>query len=140
MSKELLDHALELLAPLGPLRSRRMFGGWGIYVEDLFIAIIAFDQLFLKADDVTLPRFEAAGCRRFEYEREGKVAGLRYFCPPEETLESPALMRPWAQLALEAALRARQKPAKSPTKRLTQRQAKAKSPATPAVTPSGRKR
>ncbi len=113
MSKELLDHALELLAPLGTLRSRRMFGGWGIYVEDLFIAIIAFEQLFLKADDVTVPRFEALGCRRFEYEREGKIAGLRYFCPPEEAMESPALMRPWAQLALEAALRARQKaPAK----------------------------
>ena len=57
--------------------SRRMFGGWGIYVEDLFIAIIAFEQLFLKADDVTVPRFEALGCRRFEYEREGKVARLR---------------------------------------------------------------
>lgn len=111
MSKELLDHALELLAPLGPLRSRRMFGGWGIYVDDLFIAIIAFDQLFLKADDTTLPRFEAAGCRRFEYEREGKLAGLRYFSPPEDAMESPALMRPWAQLAVEAALRARQKPA-----------------------------
>lgn len=109
MSKELLDHALELLAPLGSLRSRRMFGGWGIYVEDLFIAIIAFEQLFLKADDVTVPRFEAAGCRRFEYEREGKTAGLRYFTPPEDAMESPALMRPWALLALEAALRARQK-------------------------------
>jgi DNA transformation protein and related proteins len=115
MSKELLDHALELLAPLGSLRSRRMFGGWGIYVDDLFIAIIAFEQLFLKADEVTVPRFEALGCRRFEYEREGKVAGLRYFCPPEEALESPALMRPWAQLALEAALRARQT-AKPPAK------------------------
>lgn len=137
MSKELLDHALELLAPLGPLRSRRMFGGWGIYVEDLFIAIIAFDQLFLKADDLTVPRFEAAGCRRFEYEREGKVAGLRYFCPPEETLESPALMRPWAQLAVEAALRARNKPAKPRTKA----SAKPKNPATAsAVSSSGRKR
>jgi len=111
MSKELLDHALELLAPLGTLRSRRMFGGFGIYVDELFVAIIAFDQLFLKADDVTVSRFEAAGCRRFEYEREGKVAGLRYFCPPEDAMESPALMRPWAQLALEAALRARHKPA-----------------------------
>lgn len=117
MSKELLAHAQELLAPLGPVRSRRMFGGWGLYVEDLFIAIIAFEQLFLKADEVTQSRFEAAGCRRFEYEREGQTAALRYFCPPEEALESPALMRPWAQLALEAALRARQK--KVPTSRIT---------------------
>ncbi len=127
MSKELLAHALELLAPLGPLRSRRMFGGWGLYVEDLFVAIIAFDQLFLKADELSMPRFEAAGCRRFEYERDGKVAGLRYFCPPEEALESPALMRPWAQLALEAALRARQKTTASrPAGRSPSRKAAAK--------------
>ena len=136
MSKELLDHALELLAPLGPLRSRRMFGGWGIYVEELFIAIIASDQLFLKADELTAPRFEAAGCRRFEYEREGKVAGLRYFCPPEEALESPALMRPWAQLAMEAALRARSKP----TKPRAKASAKARSAPTAPAASSGRKR
>ncbi|MDT8999662.1 TfoX/Sxy family protein [Paucibacter sp. APW11] len=106
MSKELLDHALELLAPLGSLRSRRMFGGYGIYVDELFIAIIAFEQLWLKADELSLPRFETAGCRRFEYSREGQTTGLRYYSPPEDALESPALMLPWARLALEAALRA----------------------------------
>ena len=107
MSKELLEHSLELLAPLGALRHRRMFGGWGIYVEDLFIAIIAFEQLFLKADTQNEARYLEAGCQRFCYEREGELAQLRYFSPPEEAMESPALMQPWARLAVEAALRAR---------------------------------
>lgn len=107
MSKELLAHSLELLAPLGPLRSRRMFGGYGLYVDDLFIAIIAFEQLWLKADAQSLPQFETAGCRRFEYQRAGKTASLRYCAPPPEALDSPALMLPWARLALAAALRAR---------------------------------
>lgn len=31
---------------------------------------------------------------------------MSYFRPPEEALESPPLMLPWARLALEAALRA----------------------------------
>ena len=34
---DLRDHCLELLAPLGRVRSRRMFGGHGLYVDDLFI-------------------------------------------------------------------------------------------------------
>ncbi len=108
-SKELLHHSLELLAPLGPLRSRRMFGGWGIYANEHFIAIIAFDQLYLKADAQTRPQFEAAGCAPFQYEREGQLARLAYFVAPEDAMESPALMAPWARLALDAALRAKVK-------------------------------
>jgi len=107
MPNELLQHCLELLAPLGSLRSRRMFGGWGIYADDIFIAIIAFDQLYLKADDQTRGRFEAVGCPPFQYERQRQVTVMSYYRAPEEAMESPALMRPWAQLALAAALRAR---------------------------------
>jgi DNA transformation protein len=107
MPNELLQHCLELLAPLGSLRSRRMFGGWGIYADDIFIAIIAFDQLYLKADDQTQSRFEAAGCPPFRYERQRQVTVMSYYRAPEEAMESPALMQPWAQLALAAALRAR---------------------------------
>jgi DNA transformation protein len=106
-SKELLHHSLEMLAPLGALRSRRMFGGWGIYVDDYFIAIIAFDQLYLKADAQTRPEFLAAGCAPFQYEREGQLMTLGYFVAPEEAMESPALMEAWGRLALGAALRAK---------------------------------
>jgi DNA transformation protein len=98
---------VELLAPLGALRSRRMFGGFGIYVDDLFIALIASDQLFLKADAQTRPLFEAAGCAPFQYEREGQVMRLGYFTAPEDAMESPMLMADWGRLAIAAALRAR---------------------------------
>ena len=37
---------------------------------------------------------------------------LNYHTPPDEAMDSPALMAPWAQLALQAALAAR-KPAKA---------------------------
>lgn len=104
---EFTAHCSELLSPLGPVRARRMFGGHGLYLDDLFVAIIAGEQLYLKTDAQSRPRFEAAGCTPFSYQREGKTATLGYYRPPEEALESPALMQPWARLALEAALRAR---------------------------------
>jgi len=98
---------VEMLSPLGPVRVRRMFGGQGLYVDDLFMAIIDDGQLFLKSDDVTRERFTSLGCVPFTFpNKDGEPVATSYFRPPEEALESPPLMLPWARLALEAALRA----------------------------------
>lgn len=104
---ELTAHSAELLAPMGSVRTRRMFGGHGIYVDELFIAIIAFDRLFLKADDQTRPAFVAAGCEPFVYDGKGKQVSVGYWTVPAEAMESPVLMQPWARLAIAAALRAK---------------------------------
>ncbi len=109
--RELVEHCRELLAPLGAVRVKRMFGGHGFYVDEIFLALIAFGRLYLKVDALTRARFEAAGCEPFVYEtRKGEQTAsvaLGYFSAPDEAMESPALMQPWARLALEAALRAR---------------------------------
>jgi DNA transformation protein len=108
MAEELVNHVLELLAPLGRARSRRMFGGQGFYVDDLFIALIADGRLYLKVDAQNRPAFEAAGCEPFAYQRAGgERAVMSYFSAPDDAMESPALMQPWARLALAAAVRAR---------------------------------
>lgn len=105
-------HCAELLAPLGAAEARRMFGGWGLYVDGLMIGLIADEQLYFKTDAASRPQWEAAGGRPFIYhrrERDGAAASTAtsYWTPPAEATESSALMLPWARLALEAALRAR---------------------------------
>lgn len=100
-------YCLELLEPLGSPRARRMFGGHGLYVDDLFIGIIADEQLYLKVDAQTRPQFEAAGCKPFVYSRTDQAIALGYWSAPEEATESPTSMLPWARLAQAAALRAR---------------------------------
>ena len=45
----IVELSLELLASLGAVRARRMFGGWGLYAGDAFVALIADDQLYLRA-------------------------------------------------------------------------------------------
>jgi DNA transformation protein and related proteins len=134
MSNALVDHCLELLAPLGAVRARRMFGGHGIYIDDLFVAVIGFERLYLKTDAASRERFKAAGGEPFFYMRppgpplrgvpppEGErgslgrpgassakrgAVALGYWTVPAEAMESPALMQPWARQAIEAALRAR---------------------------------
>jgi DNA transformation protein len=100
----------ELLASVGEVRAKRMFGGYGLYVDDVFVAIIAGETLYLKVDEQTRARFEAAGCHCFEYSARGKRQALGFWTVPPEAMDSPRLMQPWARLALEAALRARAQP------------------------------
>jgi DNA transformation protein len=107
-SPEFAAHCAELLQPLGPVRTRRMFSGHGFYVDDLFIALIFEERLYLKTDEQTRPRFEAAGCSPFVYHKgDGEAVTVSYLSAPEEAMESPHAMRPWARLAMEAALRKR---------------------------------
>ena len=124
---EFVAFCLELLGSVGAARSRRMFGGHGIYVDDLFIGLIAFDRLYLKADASTRASFEAAGCQPFVYDGAGKSVTMGYFSAPEEAMESPPLMQPWARLALAAALRARalKPPAKAPSAQASARKGSA---------------
>ncbi len=109
---EFAAHCVELLAPVGAARAKRLFGGHGIYVDELMIALIADETLYFKTDAQTLPHWQAAGGRPFVYEsrragQERKVTAMSYWTPPDEALDSPALLAPWGRLALEAALRAR---------------------------------
>jgi len=101
------EHCLELLAGSGRASTRRMFGGHGFYIDDLFVALIAYDRLYLKTDAQTRAQFEAEGCSPFGFEKAGERIETSYLSAPERAMESPASMQPWARLALEAALRAR---------------------------------
>ena len=105
-----VEHVVELLAPLGRVSARRMFGGHGVYCDGLFIAIVLDDVLYLKADAESRADFERAGCEIFSYSRSGKVATLNFYRAPEDAMDAPQRMLPWARKALEAALRARAKP------------------------------
>jgi DNA transformation protein len=106
-SSEFVTHCLELLGALGQVRAKRMFGGHGLYVDERFIALIIGETLYLKTDDETRPRFEAAGSVPFDYAtRDGQRVVMAYWAAPQDAMESPALMLPWARLAMASALRA----------------------------------
>jgi DNA transformation protein len=97
-----------------------MFGGHGVYVGGLFVAIIADDVLFLRADERSVGRFEALGLAPFEFAtKDGRRQAMSYRRAPDDALESPAAMTPWLAGALDAALRAAA--AKKPVPRLRPR-------------------
>ena len=103
---EFVAHVLELMRPLGAVRAKRMFGGHGIFLDDLMFALVVDDDLFLKADDETRAKFERAGLGRFVYEKKGKPVSLSYYSAPGEALEDSQVLSAWAREAHAAALRA----------------------------------
>ena len=136
ISKDFADYCCELLSDVGSTTAKRMFGGWGISMDGVTIAVIADlgklggsnQKLYLKVDDVTKAQFEAAGGKRFEMaSKDGKHMGMNYYTTPDEAMESPDAMLPWARMALNVALDARAK-SKPKTAKVT---AKAKAKATP---------
>ena len=103
---DFVRHVAELLSPAGQVLVKRMFGGHGIYVDGLFMAIVADDELYLKADDVTRAAFDAEFCAPFVYSKDGKNMTMNYRRAPDDAMDAPHLMLPWARLALAAAVRA----------------------------------
>jgi DNA transformation protein len=90
------EFVLEQLGRVVPgIRSRRMFGGVGIYSSDLFFAIIADDVVYLKTDAMTRLDFEARGMGPFQPAGE-QGETMHYHQLPEEVLESPEALAIWA--------------------------------------------
>ena len=95
------------------IRSRPMFGGVGIYSGQLFFALIAHDTLYFKVDESTRPDFEAWGMGPFRpFGDEGGT--MKYYQLPEEVLEDPEALRPWAEKAVAIA---RKSKARRPSRR-----------------------
>lgn len=118
MSREFADYVVDLLRPLGPVSARRMFGGYGLYLDGSMFALIVDDTLYLKADATNRAAFAARQMAPFTYARQGKTVSLGYHAVPAEALEEREDLLMLAKQGFEAALRAR-KPAKRRAKSLT---------------------
>lgn len=88
-------------------RVRRMFGGYGLYRDDLMFAIIIQDKLYLKTDEVNRRQFEERGLSPFSYESRGKTVTVRYYEAPADVFDDSEEMQAWAADAFAAALRSR---------------------------------
>jgi len=108
-----IEQMHELLAPLGEVEVRRMFGGLGVYVDDVFIAVASDGRLYLKTDAESQPLFDAEGSEPFAFGKKGEVVTTSYWSAPDSAMESAERMARWAQMAIVAAKRkAAAKPAK----------------------------
>ena len=86
------------LTPLGPVTAKRMFGGYGIFMEGAMFALVSRDEaLFLKADDVNRDAFLAKGSST-----HGKMP---YYSTPVDPDLGFGVLKPWVEGAIAAANR-----------------------------------
>jgi DNA transformation protein len=107
------DFALDQLAAVPQLRSKAMFGGIGLYSRERFFGILAADELFLKIDDASRGRYEAAGSEPFRPVLDRPVT-MSYWRVPVEVLEDPTELAAWARDAIRAAGEAPRRPKRRP--------------------------
>lgn len=109
----------DLLSCFGEVKTRFMFGGYGVYHQGLMFGLIDTDTLYFKADEVTIPDFQAQGCGPFVWIRpsDGAEMPMGYYKVPLEVLEHSATLAQWAAKAFDVALRAKAAPKKKSKKK-----------------------
>jgi DNA transformation protein and related proteins len=101
------DFLIDLFADFGPETIRRMFSGFGISADGTNFALALRGGLYLRADDQTIPRFEAEGSKPFQYQTRAKTVTVgSYWQLPERLYDDPEELTGWARAALAAAQRA----------------------------------
>lgn len=100
------DFVIEQLDGCGPIVTRRMFGGVGIYSGDIFFAIIDNDILYLKTDDSNRTDFERDGSGPFRPTGEGGET-MMYYSVPVSILEDADVLAAWGKKAIAVAVAAK---------------------------------
>jgi DNA transformation protein and related proteins len=91
----------EQLGRVMPVRTRRMFGGLGIYARSRFFALVADDVLYFKVGPQNLADFEARGCEPFR--PFGDERAMNYREVPADVLEDVELLETWMEKAVAVA-------------------------------------
>jgi DNA transformation protein len=110
VSTGILELLQEVLAPLGHISVRRMFGGAGLYCDGQVFALVYDDILFFKTDEAGRSAFAAEGMGPFKYDtKNGAGALMSYWQVPERLLDEADELCDWGRRALNAASRANAK-------------------------------
>ncbi|WP_050931203.1 TfoX/Sxy family protein [Aestuariivita boseongensis] len=102
VSDEQIAFVTDLFSDLGPVTTRKMFGGLGIYAGDTIFAILMSDgSLKLKGAGNMPAAFEQAGWAPWTYTRkDGAASSMPYWTMPEDLLDDPDAACDWARRAL----------------------------------------
>lgn len=102
-TEEAKDNVVRGLVPL-PVRARKMFGGYGLYLEDQFFGVISDGRVYFRTDAASRADYVARGMGAFQppmRPRGPKTVG-RNFEVPGDVLLSDDLLREWSLRAASA--------------------------------------
>lgn len=89
---------MDLMNGIRGIRSRAMFGGWGLYKNDKIFGIIAEDEVYFKVGDANCKDYEERGSEPFTYKAKGrKRVSLSYWRVPADILEDRSALEEWVE-------------------------------------------
>src|SRR5438445_1912779 len=101
------DFLIDLFSDFGPVTIRRMFSGFGISVDGVNFALAVRAGMYFRADETTIPQFEAEGSKPFQYQTRAKTVTVKsYWQLPARLFDDSEDLSVWARAALAAAQRA----------------------------------
>src|SRR5215831_8152814 len=101
------DFLVDLFADFGSVTIRPMFSGFGISADGVNFALSLRAGLYFRADEETIPRFEAEGSKPFSYQTSKRsVTVASYWQLPARLFDDTEELSEWARAALGAAQRA----------------------------------
>src|SRR5260370_11446496 len=125
------DFLIDLFADFGPVTIRKMFSGFSTPADGTNFALALRAGLYFRADEQSIPQFEAEGSKPFTYQTRAKPVTVNlYWQLPARLFDDSEELADWAKAALaaaqRAALRKRPKARKAAAKKVAAKKAVAK--------------
>lgn len=128
LSPGFTEYALELLAGVGRIEAKRMFGGAGIYRNGVMFALLDDDALYVRVDDKLQADLKAQGSVPWVYsmKRDGAVRDMGYWRMPETAADDPDEAVAIGKRAYAAAVKRQELRARKPARKVAKPPAKAR--------------
>ena len=92
------NFVLDQLRELDDVEARRMFGGYGLYRDEIFFGIVHKDRVYFKIDDSTVGEYRKRKMKPFR--PNAKQTLKSYYQVPLEILEDAERLGEWATQAI----------------------------------------
>src|SRR5260370_8939426 len=73
------DFLIDLFADFGPVTIRKMFSGFGISADGTNFALALRAGLYFRADEQSIPQFEAEGSKPVQYQTRAKTVTVNSY-------------------------------------------------------------
>ncbi len=103
MHKPTLKNTLKIFDSLGTIKSRSMFGGFGIFCDDTMFALVVNDRLHLRAGKQNEKEFKQLDMVPYTYKKRGFPVITKYFEIPMDWWEKEEVLMGFVVRAHEIA-------------------------------------
>lgn len=104
VASALVAAVMDSLAGLGPVSTRAIFGGAGIFVEGRLVGVVVDDVLYMHADEANRDEYLSRGMKQFRPYPNVFNLTTDHYEVPADVVNDPQLLSEWGKRSLQAAI------------------------------------